>query len=140
MICFTVEGCPVAKARARVTIKKGIVRGYTPTKTVNYENLIALYGKQVMALRLPLLGPISMGLSIYMGIPISWSKRKKRLAIQGDIYPTSKPDSSNIQKSVEDALNGICYLDDAQIVDHIITKRYSEFPRVEIRIYSVKRT
>lgn len=137
MICFTVEGEPVAKGRARVTTKGGFARAYTPAKTVEYEKVVAMAGKIAMAGRKPLEGPLVMGLSIYRSIPKSWGKKDRQLAIQGDIYPVSKPDSDNVCKGVSDALNGVAYVDDSQIVDHIISKRYSEFPRIVVRISRV---
>jgi Holliday junction resolvase RusA-like endonuclease len=132
MVSFTVHGQPVAKGRARVTIRKGRVRAYTPEKTVNYEALVADAGKIAMLGRKPLDGALLMTLRIYMQIPLSWSKKKKLSALNGEIYPTKKPDSSNILKAGEDALNGIVYRDDSQIVEHDVSKRYSDKPRIEI--------
>lgn len=40
------------------------------------------------------------------------------------VYRPCKPDASNILKIVEDALNGICWHDDAQIVDAWVCSMY----------------
>lgn len=45
-----------------------------------------------------------------------------------------KPDLSNLIKSVEDALNGVAYKDDAQIVTLVCNKRYSDKNQIRIKI------
>lgn len=39
-------------------------------------------------------------------------------------YPTSKPDCLKLSRGVEDALTGLLYMDDSQIVTEVISKRY----------------
>ena len=47
-------------------------------------------------------------------------------------------DSDNLFKAVADACNGICYLDDAQIVSATIEKHTDKiFPRVEVLITEI---
>ena len=41
-------------------------------------------------------------------------------------YPTSKPDLANILKGIEDALNGLVWVDDSQNVNVTLTKRFGE--------------
>ena len=50
-------------------------------------------------------------------------------------YPTKKPDALKLARAVEDALTGVLWLDDAQIVDEHIGKRFGEEARVEVRVY-----
>lgn len=50
-------------------------------------------------------------------------------------FPTTKPDVLKQARAVEDALSGIVYRDDAQIVDERIVKVYGAPQRVVIRIY-----
>ena len=73
----------------------------------------------------------------YYGIPKSASQKKRRQMLGGDIRPTKKPDSDNVLKAICDSLNGIAYRDDAQVVDCIVRKLYSDAPRVEVTISSV---
>lgn len=49
-------------------------------------------------------------------------------------YPTTKPDVLKLARVAEDALTGVVYRDDAQIVDEFLRKRYGEPARVEISI------
>jgi Holliday junction resolvase RusA-like endonuclease len=71
-------------------------------------------------------------------IPKSTSKKKHKLMLENIIRPTKKPDADNIAKIVCDALNGIAFLDDKQIVDARITKWYSDTPRIEIIIQEIE--
>ena len=52
----------------------------------------------------------------------------------GKIRPTKKPDCDNCIKSITDALNGIAYIDDSQIVSIECEKWYSDRPRAEVMI------
>lgn len=134
MISFSIPGAPVAKGRAKVTTIGGHARMYTPTKTLNYESKVALFASQAMK-GLPLLaGPVSLDLVLHMPIPASWSTKKRNDAMAGGIIPTVKPDCSNVLKAVEDALNGIVYLDDKQISDIKIRRRYSDLPKVVVHV------
>jgi Holliday junction resolvase RusA-like endonuclease len=68
-------------------------------------------------------------------VPQSWSRRKRADAIADKIRPKTKPDVSNILKGIEDALNGVWYADDSQIVEYgLIGKWYAEEPRVYVRL------
>ena len=57
--------------------------------------------------------------------PVSWSKKKINEAIQGKHQPAVKPDVSNLVKFYEDCMNGLIYIDDAQIVELSARKVYA---------------
>lgn len=67
------------------------------------------------------------------------SKKKRAAMLAGEILPTKKPDYDNIEKIISDALNGVAFYDDAQIVSSGLIKVYGEIPRVEVEIRAVKR-
>ena len=127
-ISITVPGEPVAKARPRFT-KNGHV--YTPKKTAVYEQVIGLHARAAMKGKKILTGAIKMSVTAYMPIPQSWSRTQKAKAMSGALRHTKRPDSDNLCKAVQDALNGIIYADDAQIYEVHILKRYG-IPRTEI--------
>lgn len=58
--------------------------------------------------------------------------------LKGDILPTKKPDSDNIIKIILDALNGVCYHDDAQIYSINFEKKYAEIPETKIIIKEIE--
>jgi Holliday junction resolvase RusA-like endonuclease len=138
-IRIVVPGNPVGKGRPRAFQTRGArrtIKMHTPEKTRAYEDAVALAGKLAMQGREPLGGPVAMRLDIFMPIPASWSKAKREAALLGGVMPISVPDSSNVLKAVEDALNGIAYIDDSQIIDVWVRKRYSHDPRIELEIVS----
>ena len=47
---------------------------------------------------------------------------------------TKKPDADNLAKAILDALNGVAYPDDAQIVTLTVRKRYGEADMVHVLI------
>lgn len=49
-------------------------------------------------------------------------------------YPTTRPDVLKLARAVEDALTGVVWEDDSQIVTEIIMKRYGLLPGVQICI------
>jgi Holliday junction resolvase RusA-like endonuclease len=103
----------------------------SPQKTVDFESMVAWHAREAMAGK-----PLYEGaliVHLYYGIPIpkSLEPRIKRGEI---IYPTKRPDIDNYEKSVLDAMNGVVYNDDAQIVILRHIKRYSRNPRVFVRI------
>ena len=51
--------------------------------------------------------------------------------LNNELRPIKKPDSDNLAKICLDALNGIAYPDDSQIVALTVNKYYSKEPRVE---------
>ncbi len=138
MIRFTVPGAPKGKARARTVHARGKTFSYTPESTILYENLVKTCFWQARADPFPAGVPVRIGITAYYPIPKSASKKKKQEMQNGDILPTKKPDIDNVIKSILDALNGLAYHDDAQVITLIAKKRYSDTPRVEVSIDKAK--
>ena len=126
MISLTIPGPPIGKQRARVT-RTG--HAYTPAKTVNYEALV----KQTFAAKypdfVPMAGPVRMGLWIML-MPSKETARKIKKGIK--VYPTIKPDVDNVFKIIADALSGLAFVDDKQIVESDLSKHYADRPMVEV--------
>lgn len=132
-LVFQVPGEPVGKGRPRFT-RQG--RAYTPAKTAKYENLVSLTFQQMYPNHVPFENAVEMKMIAYFSIPKSWSKKKHQQAVLNQIFPTKKPDTDNIAK-VKDALNGIAFKDDSQVVKETIIKRYAEVPKLIIYIKEV---
>lgn len=75
-----------------------------------------------------MMGPVSLDVVIARAVPLSWSKAKRARALNGELKPTGKPDLDNCIKLLCDALNGVAWQDDAQIVALSVRKRYGEQP------------
>lgn len=127
---ITIPGEPVAKARPRMT-KHG--HTYTPKRTVDYERMVqtlfhAEHGSPALE------GPILLRLDLYFGIPKSRSKGTRERMRQGLERPCKRPDIDNCLKAIADALNGVAYKDDSQIVAAVIQKFWADEPRAEVKI------
>lgn len=136
MISFTVPGEPVGKARPRVTIAGGRAHAYTPAKTAAYEQLVAVYASAAMK-KAPLLEhPVRVRLDIYCKVPGTWSKKRRTNALAGIERPAKKPDLDNVVKILADGMNGIVWVDDAQIVELSCSKHYALEPYVSVSVTS----
>ena len=135
MLIFTVPGQPQGKGRPRIGRVGAHARMFTPAKTVSYEGLIAHAAQQAMAGSPLFDGAVALTLALDCQIPASWSDKKRRAALAGEVYPTTKPDADNVLKAICDGLNGVAWRDDVQVVDVAMRKRYAAVPcvRVDIR-------
>lgn len=130
IIRITVPGQPQGKGRARVCLRGGYARAYTPDSTAAYENLIKLaYGNRGISVV-----PVELAVTAYYRIPKAFSKRKRNEALSGLVRPQTKPDIDNVVKVVCDALNKVAYNDDTQVVKIVAEKYYGETPGLVIEI------
>lgn len=116
-----IVGKPQGKQRPKFSRHGNFVKTYTPEKTVNYENWVKMCWMNSGHEKLT--GNIKATIDADFLIPKSFSK-KKRNSLEGAYCP-KKPDCDNIAKSILDALNGIAYDDDSQIVELVVRKCYS---------------
>ena len=109
---INLEGKLIGKGRPRFT-KSG--HTYTPERTRAAEASLAWEAQQIMRERglKPFKRPIKLVISLFVSFPKSWSKRA--IAEASPFY-TGKPDADNQVKLIGDALNGVVWEDDSQIV------------------------
>lgn len=110
---------------------------YTPKETVNYENWVKACYLEKYSNEKPLETALQVTIIAFFDIPKSISKKKREQMLNNEIYPTIKPDTDNIAKSILDSLNGIAYLDDKQVIKLVVEKYYAEVPSVSIEIKEV---
>lgn len=123
MVEFTVPGLH-GKDRPRTT-KAGHV--YTPEATKDYEARIRWVWRSATQGKVPPLeGPVAVTLKAFYPIPQSAPKAKRAKMLSGALRPQVKPDIDNVVKIALDALNGLAYLDDKQVVRLQASKHYVE--------------
>lgn len=133
-VWFPIE--PTPKGRPRFT-KFG--NAYTPKKTQEYEKKIADYYKQnPKHVKAEKDIPLAINLVFGMPIPKSTPKSRKDAMVEGILKHTKRPDVDNMAKAVLDALNGIAWEDDSQIVRLSITKEYTREPYVYLYMHEYK--
>ena len=133
-ITYKLEGTPVGKGRPKFARRGNFVSTYTPLKTKLYEDQIREVASQAMGSSEPLETPITACFYITMPVPASYSKKAREACLSGETRPTKKPDVDNILKAFLDAMNGIVYLDDCQVVDLHVKKVYGSIGLVEVLI------
>ena len=79
--------------------------------------------------------PCCINITAAFAPPASWSRRKRDLALAGELFPGRKPDASNVAKLCEDSLKGVVIADDALVCDLHVIKRYAERPAVTITVF-----
>jgi Holliday junction resolvase RusA-like endonuclease len=134
MIEFEILAEPYGKGRPRFT-RGG--HAYTPEKTRAYEKLVQdEYIRQTGGGMYE--GPMEVFIKATCRVPKSGTKKDRERKLQGFILPTKKPDCDNIAKTILDALNGIAYKDDSQIVSLHVYKVYGEAGKVEVILRRMK--
>ena len=123
---FYIPGEPVGKERPRVA--NG--HAYTPAKTKAYEEKVKWCFRQAHGRMLD--GPIRMTIEAVYSIPKSAS-RKAREAKEGK-PARKKPDLDNLVKCIADALNGMAYEDDKDIVMVTAFKSCGATPGVSVTV------
>jgi Holliday junction resolvase RusA-like endonuclease len=136
-LAFTVPGEVRGKGRPRIVKIGGFSRMAADRKTATYENLVALVAMEAMTAAgmaaQHFAGPVCVTMTARL-VPAASAPRKARAAmLSGEAPPTKKPDADNIGKVV-DALNGLVWRDDAQIVSLFVRKVYAETPGLDIVI------
>lgn len=125
--CFVHQGNPRPLARSRST-RAG--RHYDPPSNREAKREIALACRlKMIDFRQPIYkGPIVVSLEFTFRRPPSAPKNR--------VAHTVRPDLDNLIKLVSDALNGILWFDDKQIVSLIATKSYANgvppYTKVEV--------
>jgi Holliday junction resolvase RusA-like endonuclease len=132
---FTVPLVPRPKGRHRTGINKSTGRPiqFTDKKTRQAESdllTLALAQKP----QEPHQGALGIDVTAYLPIPSSWSKKKQESAFNAVLRPVTRPDGDNLLKLVCDALSGVFWKNDTQLVKKTISKFYCKSPRWIIRI------
>jgi Holliday junction resolvase RusA-like endonuclease len=133
MIRLVIPGEAVPQLRPRFARLENSVRAYDPSKCKNYKAYIRYFADEVKPKKL-IEGAVLVTIKIYRLTPQSWGKTKKALAMAGALRPITKPDVDNLAKGIKDALKGIIWRDDSQVVDLHVQKWYSDEPRAEVEI------
>lgn len=136
-IKLTFAGAPVPQGRPRFARKGKFVQTYDPEPSkkaklkIRQQALKEANGEVLQ-------GAIVVEMYFFRNIPKSFSKQKQIQAAEGTLRPLTKPDTDNYIKLVLDAINGIFYKDDSQVVEVIGRKFYSDEPRTEIIITNLE--
>lgn len=140
---FIIPGKPIGKGRPRFT-RTG--HCWTPDKTVAYERDIKMaYWSTYGHSKYEADKALAVDIVLYYPRPKSMAKHKRLMAQKGVLRPTVKPDVDNVIKAILDALNGVAFADDRQIVQvecekwYDITEENEGFASVTIKGWDCNR-
>ena len=112
-VAFFVSGCPRPKQSFRYSRRGG---GYTPAIVKAWQNDVAWTAKQEMMDDDMLTGELSVSMTFML------PDRRKR-------------DLDNLSKGVLDAMNGVVFEDDRQVIELHLRKQYSkDYPGVRVKV------
>lgn len=143
---FTVYGIPApagskrgfynAKAkRVIVTDDSAKSRPWKALVSDAAQQAMTFHGDEGTSGHSPLLeGPLALELVFYVPRPKGHMSARGGVKPSAPPYPAVKPDVLKLTRAVEDALSGIVYRDDAQIVTELLLKRYGEPARCDVLV------
>lgn len=89
----------------------------------------------------PLLeGPLELVVRFYVPRPKGHYGARGNVLPSAPAWPTVKPDATKLLRAVEDAMTGLVWRDDAQVVVQHASKRYGEPARCEIAVAPVRQS
>lgn len=105
-------------------------------KAAGWKERVALAARQAYAGE-PLTCPLRVDVTFWAMRPrghYGSGRNAERVKPSAPLMPATKPDATKLWRSTEDALTGIVWRDDAQIVTQVVRKRYGVGPGVEIQV------
>ena len=134
---FWVPGKP-QPGGSKTAISTRVVIDSNP-KAKGWKQTVA--GHAIRAVGKPQLkGPVAVEFTFHLLRPLAHFVGRKRgntLRADAPEWPTVKPDALKLSRTVEDALTGILYADDAQIVVERLVKRYGEEEGVQVEVRAI---
>lgn len=134
-IKIVIPGQPVPQGRPRFSAKP-YPHAYDPKPSADYKKKVKAVALRNMPQK-PLSGELEVEVHVYKESLKSFSNAKKIDAEARILRPITKPDADNYAKGILDALKGVIWKDDGQVVDLIARKYYSMDPRAEVFIRQI---
>lgn len=128
---LTIPIRPRAKGRPRMS-KNGHV--FTPSATKEYEKAIREAWQKDCSHAPVLTGPVILGMSFYFKRPKSHYTSTGELKETAPKRMLGVPDLDNLEKAVMDALNGVAFVDDKQVVRKTAGKGYGSTDKVIVTV------
>ncbi len=138
-ISFAVPGVPVPRNSQKVSTKSGRVVQYLPKRVREHKARVEAYATLAMhtARLQPVSGLVALEAVFVFPAPLAGISRAEWARIEaGELltYPKIRCDLDNALKLIGDALQGIVFVNDKQIVDVHLSKRIGKEPRTEITV------
>jgi crossover junction endodeoxyribonuclease RusA len=134
---FFVAGIPKPGGSKRAFFRPGMQRPVITDDAGegnrNWRAAVADFASRAMSGQQLLAGPLRLDIVFHVLRPKGHFGAKGLLP-SAEPYPAKRPDVLKLARSTEDAMTGVVYVDDAQIVAEWLTKVYSEKAGAEITV------
>jgi Holliday junction resolvase RusA-like endonuclease len=130
IVRLELPGRPQPKGRPRFA--NG--RTYTDARTAAAEQSILAAWLTQSGQPAPHDGPVAVDMEFVDTPPQSWPKWRIQAALDRQVWPTGRPDLDNLVK-ILDGLNGVAWLDDAQVVDIRARRAFGPVPVTRVILW-----
>jgi crossover junction endodeoxyribonuclease RusA len=132
VISFTVPGRaqPAGSKRAFIRGGRPVVVDANPNAGA-WKERVALVAAQAHR-GPPITGPVELSITVRLLRPQGHWKKSGGLVKDAPEYPIVRPDLTKLVRALEDALTGIVWLDDSQVIAQHVKKIYADRDEVLI--------
>jgi Holliday junction resolvase RusA-like endonuclease len=142
---FTVLGKPQPGGSKKWLPRKGRIGGRPLVvddnpKTKPWQALVSAAAYDALDGQPPLEGPLLLEIDFYLTRPAGHygsGRNRQTIKPSSPRFPAVRPDVTKLIRAVEDALTGLAWRDDAQVVTQTARKRYGHPERAEILVWQV---
>jgi len=125
-----IQGKPYPLKRPRRSANGGM---FDPAENVQAKQEVAMAARQ--SITKPIDGPVRITATFWFERPKS--HYRKTIKASAPVHHTQRPDVDNLIKTVLDGLNGIAWVDDAQVVEVIGRKDWGDTAGTTVYIASI---
>jgi len=100
----------------------------------SYQDTVRIFARAAMGAFPVHSGPVHLEIDFNRSVPIRAPKREPKRSAWVEAHSLMPPDWLNYFKGAEDALSGIVYLDDKQVIKGTGLKRYAEEASTVFRV------
>jgi Holliday junction resolvase RusA-like endonuclease len=138
LITFFVPGLPAPGGSKRAFVVNGRAVVTDDCKRSKPWRVTVAAVAQEFHTGCPLDGPLALELVFVLPRPkghFGAGRNAAKVKPSAPPYPAVKPDTTKLVRSTEDALTGICWRDDTQIVEQAARKVYGDRPGVLVSVW-----
>lgn len=126
------RGFPIRRKNGSI----GVAMSDDNPKAKGWQSIVADAAREAYQGEL-LRGPLVVSMTFYLPRPkghFGKGRNASKLRPSAPERPTVKPDVLKLARGTEDAMTGVVYADDSQIVSEVLVKQYGEPARVDVVI------
>lgn len=131
MILLTIDGLPTPWTPSRVTRTRHAFNPKYREKEYATWQIRSQFNQQ------PISGAVKLDIAFHMPIPAGTSKIRRTQMLNGILHHIKRPDTTNLQKFIEDCLKGIVIEDDSQVCEINARKIYAVAPKTVVQVFAL---